>query len=134
MESFSESRLAALTESSAFEVILVTPVTRPAPLKNASLASPQLGLSVGVMDRYEELAGRIPPGLMPGKSVEELAEMLRSDLLATAEYIDEHGRRVYLSGAAAGIAEKLLSDEAEALGSAGTVPSGSMAERRASDV
>jgi hypothetical protein len=86
------------------------------------------------MDHYEELAGRIPPGLMPGKTVEELAELLRSDLLATAEYTDEHGRRVSLSGAVAAIAEKFLPDDAQTSGSAGTAPSGSMAERRASDV
>jgi hypothetical protein len=85
------------------------------------------------MDHYEELAGRIPPGLMPGKTVEELAEMLRSDLLATAEYTDEDGRRVSLSGAVAEIAEKLLPDEAPALETASTLPSDSMTKRRASE-
>ena len=52
---------------------------------------------------------------------------------STAEYTDEDGRRVYLSGAAAETAEMPLADEAQASESASTAPSGSMTKRRTSD-
>ena len=58
---------------------------------------------------YEALARRIPPGLMPGWSDEELVQLLRSGFVMTVEFKDQNGQPVQFTGTAAEFVEKYVS-------------------------